>query len=406
MLQGNAVQGRLGDAEQAGDTSGNCGGAQVFVLSFQSNTQAGTALGNVVCQRSGHVQHFKAGVRNRSNCVGDQSLMHAHGDHEGQHGSQQSNGQPAQRVVQSQDHGGQQSTDVVAQRSEDDQCHREADAEAQHGHKEHADGLGAPLVGPLFNKGHENDGQNGREYLSAISDILQLDAEEVSTALGSQQSGNAGVDHGSSQSHRHQLVAVELGCSGEGDHDGQVVQSCICHADKHLIGDISAAHQAQSAQQHHQSLQNACTCNGGDQRLEDADHVVQNNAADLFFALGGSGSCSLTCVEGAQLEQLIVHFDDIVADDHLTLRAAGNNAHNTGSLFQGCSIRLGGVCQSEAQAGGAVLDLHNVLLAANQTQHVGGSLLVVLHFVLLYLVCGGISLPPGRSGQKKKDPTE
>ena len=207
------------------------------------------------------------------------------------------------------------------------------------------------------------------------------------------------MDHGSSQSHRHQLVAVELGCSGEGDHDGQVVQSCICHADKHLIGDISAVHQAQSAQQHHQSLQNACTCNGGDQRLEDADHVVQNNAADLFFALGGSGSCS---VEGAQLEQLIVHFDDIVADDHLTLRAAGNNAHNTGSLFQGSNIRLGSVCQSEAQAGGAVLDLHNVLLAANQTQHVGGSLLVVLHFVLLYLVCGGISLPPGRSGQKKR----
>ena len=406
VLQGNTVQSRLGDAEQAGDASGDRGSAQVLVLGLQSNAQAGTALGNVVCQRSRHVQHFKTGVRNRSNCVGDQSLMHAHGDHEGQHGSQQSNGQPAQRVVQSQDHGGQQSTDVVAQRSEDDQCHREADAEAQHGHKEHADGLGAPLVGPLFNKGHENDGQDGREHLAAVSDVLQLDAEEVSTALGSQQSGNIGMDHGSSQSHRHQLVAVELGCSGEGDHDGQVVQSCICHADKHLIGDISATHQAQSAQQHHQSLQNACTCNGGDQRLEDADHVVQNNAADLFFALGGSGSCSLTCVEGAQLEQLIVHFDDIVADDHLTLRAAGNNAHNTGSLFQGCSIRLGGVCQSEAQAGGAVLDLHNVLLAANQTQHVGGSLLVVLHFVLLYLVCGGISLPPGRSGQKKKDPTE
>ena len=406
VLQGNTVQSRLGDAEQAGDASGDRGSAQVFVLGLQCNAQAGTALRDVVCQRSRHVQHFKAGVRNRSNCVGDQSLMHAHGDHEGQHGSQQSNGQPAQRVVQSQDHGGQQSTDVVAQRSEDDQCHREADAEAQHGHKEHADGLGAPLVGPLFNKGHENDGQDGREHLAAVSDVLQLDAEEVSTTLGSQQSGNAGVDHGSSQSHRHQLVAVELGCSGEGDHDGQVVQSCICHADEHLIGDVSAAHHAQSAQQHHEGLQNACTCNGGDQRLEDADHVVQNNAADLFFALGGSGSCSLTCVEGAQLEQLIVHFDDIVADDHLTLRAAGNNAHNTGSLFQGCSIRLGGVCQSEAQAGGAVLDLHNVLLAANQTQHVGGSLLVVLHFVLLYLVCGGISLPPGRSGQKKKDPTE
>ena len=332
--------------------------------------------------------------------------MHAHGDHEGQHGSQQSNGQPAQRVVQSQDHGGQQSTDVVAQRSEDDQCHREANAEAQHGHKEHADGLGAPLVGPLFNKGHENDGQNGREYLSAVSDVLQLDAEEVSTALGSQQSGNTGVDHGSSQSHRHQLVAVELGCSGEGDHDGQIVQSCICHADEHLIGDVSAAHHAQSAQQHHEGLQNACTCNGGDQRLEDADHVVQNNAADLFFALGGSGSCSLTCVEGAQLEQLIVHFDDIVADDHLTLRAAGNNAHDAGSLFQGSNICLGGVCQSEAQAGGAVLDLHNVLFAANQTQHVGGSLLVVLHCVLLYLVCDGIPLPSGRNGQKKKDPTE
>ena len=406
MLQGDAVQSRLGDAEQAGDASGNCGSAQVFVLSFQSNAQAGTALGDVVCQRSRHVQHFKAGVRNRSNCVGNQSLVHAHGDHERQHGSQQSNCQPAQRVVQSQDHGGQQSTDVVAQRSEDDQCHREADAEAQHGHKEHADGLGAPLVGPLFNKGHENDGQDGREYLSAVSDVLQLDAEEVSTALGGQQSGNIGMDHGSCQSHRHQLVAVELGCSCEGDHDRQVVQSCICYADEHLIGDIAAAHQAQSAQQHHQSLQNACTCNGGDQRLEDADHVIQNNAADLFFALGSSGSCGLTRVEGAQLEQLIVHFDDIVADDHLTLRAAGNNAHDTGSFFQGCSIHLGGVRQSEAQAGRAVLDLHNVLFAANQTQHVGGSLLVVLHCVLLYLVCGGISLSPGRSGQKKKDPTE
>ena len=107
-----------------------------------------------------------------------------------------------------------------------------------------------------------------------------------------------------------------------------------------------------------------------------------------------------------QLEQLIVHFDDIVADDHLTLRAAGNNAHDAGSLFQGSNIRLGGVCQSEAQAGGAVLDLHNVLFAANQTQHVGGSLLVVLHCVLLYLVCDGIPLPSGRNGQKKKDPTE
>ena len=92
--------------------------------------------------------------------------------------------------------------------------------------------------------------------------------------------------------------------------------------------------------------------------------------------------------------------------DSLTLRAAGNNAHDTGSLFQGSNIHLGGVCQSEAQAGGAVLDLHNVLFAANQTQHVGGSLLVVLHCVLLYLLCDGIPLPSGRNGQKKKDPTE
>ena len=161
------------------------------------------------------------------------------------------------------------------------------------GTKEHADGLGAPLVGPLFNKGHENDGQDGREHLAAVSDVLQLDAEEVSTALGSQQSGNAGVDHGSSQSHSHQLVAVELGCSGEGDHDGQVVQSRICHADEHLIGDVSAAHHAQSAQQHHEGLQNACACNGGDQRLEDADHVVQNNAADFFFLpLGAAGAAA------------------------------------------------------------------------------------------------------------------
>ena len=332
--------------------------------------------------------------------------MHAHGDHERQHSSQQSNGQPAQRVVQSQNCGGQQGADVVAQRSEDDQRHREADAEAQHGHKEHADGLGAPLVGPLFNKGHKDDRQDGREHLTGVSNALQLDAKEVCTALGSQQSRNAGVEHGGSQSHSHQLVAFELGCGGKGHHDGQIVQGCICHANEHFISDISAAHQAQRAQQHHQSLQNACTCNGGHQRLEDADHVVQNNAADVLFAIGSSRCCGLRCVEGAQLEQLIIHFNDIVANDHLTLRAAGNNTHDTGSLFQGSNIRLGGICQREAQAGGAVLYLHNVLFAADQPQHVGGSLLVVLHFVLLCLLCCGIPLPPGRSGQKKKDLTE
>ena len=85
------------------------------------------------------------------------------------------------------------------------------------------------------------------------------------------------------------------------------------------------------------------------------EYVIVGHSEDVYKRQ--SGNRCLACVEGAQLEQLIVHFDDIVADDHLTLRAAGNNTHNTGSLFQGCSIHLGGVCQSEAQAGGAVLDL-------------------------------------------------
>ena len=125
VLQGNTVQSRLGDAEQAGDTGGNRGGAQVLILGLQGHCQAGAAFGDVMRQRGGQIQHIKAGACNGGNRVRNQGLVHAQRNHEGQDGGNQSNSSPTQGIVQSQNCSGQQGADVIAQRSQHQQGYRE-----------------------------------------------------------------------------------------------------------------------------------------------------------------------------------------------------------------------------------------------------------------------------------------
>ena len=250
-------------------------------------------------------------------------------------------------------------------------------SKAEQGNKEHADGLGAPLVAPFFQEGHKDDDQNGGENLAGVADALDVEAKEVGAALGRQQGGGAGGDHGRSQSHGNQFVAAEFGGGGEGHQNGQIIQCRVGHIIEDLIHHIGGREEAEGGEDGQDGLQDAGACDGGNQRLENAHHVVQDQAANVLFAAGCGGGC---CgVEAAQLEQLIVYLDDIVSDDHLALGAACDDAHDAGGLFQCGSIRLGGVGQGEAQPGGTVFQMRDVFISAHQAQNVRSSLLVVFH---------------------------
>ena len=304
--------------------------------------------------------------------------MHAQGDHERQDGGHQRHGQPAQGVVQAQDGSGQQRADVVAQGAQQEQPHREGHRKAEQGHKEHADGLGAPLVAPFFQKRHEDDDQDRGEHLAGVADVLQGDAEEGGPALGAQQRGGGRGDHGGGQRHGDQLVAAELGGGGKGDQHRQVVQRGVGHIIKDLVDHVGGREQPEGGAQRQQRLEDARARDGRDQRLEDAHQIVQDDAADVLLA-AGSRRGRLGGVEGAQLEQFVIDFDHVVADDHLALGPAADDAHDAGGLFQRGHVGLAGVRQREAQPGGAVFQLRYVFLAADQTQNVRGSLLVVFH---------------------------
>ena len=106
--------------------------------------------------------------------------------------------------------------------------------------------------------------------------------------------------------------------------------------------------------------------NGGNQRLEDADHVIQDQIADVLFAGGSSRSGGRRSVEAAQLDQLVIHLDDVVADDHLTLRPACDDAHDTGGLLRAATSALAGSARVNRSRGGAVLQMGHIFVAATR----------------------------------------
>ena len=83
----------------------------------------------------------------------------------------------------------------------------------------------------------------------------------------------------------------------------------------------------------------------------------------FFLPAAAAGAADRRSVEAAQLDQLVIHLDDVVADDHLTLRPACDDAHDAGRLFESCNVCLGRVGQGEPQPGGAMLQMGHIFVA-------------------------------------------
>ena len=99
---------------------------------------------------------------------------------------------------------------------------------------------------------------------------------------------------------------------------------------------------------------------------EDTHHEVQNSGADIPLSLGDRGRSPAG--KGAQLKDLVVDLDDIVADDHLTLIAAAHDPHDPGDLFQSSLIHFAGVHDGKPQAGGAVFKVGYIFVPAHQPE--------------------------------------
>ena len=176
------------------------------------------------------------------------------------------------------------------------------------------------------------------------------------------------VDQGARNGHGNEHIGVELFSSGGSHHDGQEVERTVTDGIQDLIGLSAGGQHTCHAQQHDQQLDHGTADDGGDQRRHGANDGIQNVVADLFqgqrfflFALGDlAGFAEIT-----QLQNFVIGFFHMVANDDLILAALIHHTHHTVNGFDSCIVDLAFVLDHEPQTGHAVGHAGDVLHAAN-----------------------------------------
>ena len=340
----------------------------------------------------GGVEHIVAGVNIGGSDVGKQSLMHTNGGHKRQHSGQHGNHDPAHRTIECKQAAGEGNARIVAQRSEEEQLKRYNHQETHHRHKNDAHRLRADFGEILFHKVQSEYGKDGRENLRSVRNVRHGQAKDGQTVAD--QAGKLGQQGHGGNDHCVHLVAFQLGGTGIGDHDRQEIEGCVGNVEHDLIQVAAFVHPARHGQQGEQGLDQAAAGNHADQRLESANQEIEHKVADLLFG----GRCIVVRDDACTLQltgllQGFVHFDHIVADDHLQL-ALQHDAHHTGHLFQCVKVGFAVVLQGKAQTCGAVCKLRNICFAANKIQNLFGRALVIQHVVLLSFGRGTVQRLP------------
>ena len=385
VLQVDAVDGGLGDGEDASDGSGHCSLLHVGVLSAQGNTHGRTGLCPVGGAGNGvdgvAAVHGQIDLTQRNDAPvqakDDQDLPCSTQNNAGDNGAQvvQSGVAVADGSLQSAEDG---SEHQEGNRHGDDQLNERGDNVAGCG----VDMLGAEVLDDTHEPDDEDDGDDGGAI--ALLGHAQLDAQEAQALFALDSGLQVGADQGQRHGRSNHRVALEALCGAVGHVDGQEVEHCIIDLVDHNVGAAAALQDAELGAQHQQGADHAGADQGGQDRGEDVGDQVDQGVDELALHLQVillHDVLGLTGNAGDLLHD-VEHLSHFVADDDLELAAFFHHVDDTLHLAHGVLIGLCVVAQLQAQAGGAVGKGCDVLLAADILNNALGYLFVI-HFLLL-----------------------
>lgn len=369
VLQRDAVESRLGDAEERGDAGRERGRAEALVLGAERDAKGGARLREVVREGCSEVQRLAAGVGDCRDRRGEECLVHADGDDEGEHAGEERHGDPTEGLVPADDGGREERPEPEAKWPDGKHGDRYHDEEAHERHEEDADRAGRDAVEEALDPPEQDHRQDRGEYLRCVADGWHGDAEQRDAAVLSDERRESGEHEHRHGTERHRSVDLQLRRGCVGDEQRQEREDGVGDGRKHLVTLRLLVDPADGREEDHERFQDAGAGDGRDDGREDADDEVHRDGARTLPGEGLLGllAAAFCCAGRLGADELLdrrIDLDDSVADDDLRLRAVDRSEHAR-HRTQLVEASLARVVEREAQPGRAVLQRLHVLGTAD-----------------------------------------
>ena len=384
VLEQDAVDARLGDADEGRDEGRHCNGLVFLFLCLDPDAQAGAD--------DGQSAHGVDGQDVVIAVLGDvlqadsaQRQMHTGKDQQRTSGTDHGTGQQRRNGK----HTGEQPcnalADVVCDGAGDAQSDGAHDDRGEHGYKDQLEHLRDDLVKELV---HIFQDQHRQDDGDAAGCVLDKGDRQSEQAHGGSAFGKArrhgGVQQEACAHQGHGDIRLEPLCCRPCNEERQEVEHGIGGNGHHFdqrggrVKAQIAGHDGDDA------LQDTGACHGGDHRQDDGGDGLKD-AADahlLFLFLGG-----IVHDEAHLVDDGIVDIADLVANDDLQLIGGELYAQHAVQLLDALFVHDAAVLQVETQTGDTVEHFLDVVFAANLFDDLFGEFICIHNDFSLRFSC-------------------
>ena len=388
--QVDAEDGRFGDTHERGKRSGQRHGFELFVPGLECDCERRAALRDI--RRRGQRQPVGQAVGTDLAEVNDRvHMVDARDDrrriqaaHDERTNTERDGDQPLHAVDHEIFHSGKhRADDGKRQVAGHKYAYQRSDEQIKHGRYD--------LVQALFEETHHPHGDDDRDHMSLITDQRHLIQTEKHFLICMYPFGchrpcvlQVGVQHNHADDRSEERVSAEYLCRGKRDQDGQ---KGIRHIGKQLREHIDRAagvHLNESIVDHEvQGLHNTHQETGCHNRRDDRhkDIAQRLDRALEPVTLGCTLRLGLVLADRRRTrerDELVIHFIDRArTEDDLKLALRLKHALHAGRVFQLLLVYLAVVRNDKAQPRCTVRCGHNVVLAADVLQYLGGRFFVI-----------------------------
>ena len=314
VLEQDAVDTRLGDADEGGDEGRHCNGLVFFLLCLDPDAQAGADDG-----QSTHRVHRQdvviAILGNVLQADSTQRQMHTGKDQQRTGSADDGTGQQRRNGEHASEQPCDAFADVVCDGAGDAQSDGAHDQCSEHGHKDQLEHLWNDLIEELVHVFQHQHGQDDGNAAGCVLDKGDGQAEQAhrGSALG-QTSGHGGVQHKACAHQSQRRVRLEPLCCRPCNEERQEVEHTV-GGNCHHLDEGGCRIKAQIAgHDGDDTLEDAGTGHGGDHRQDDSRNGLKDAAdAHLLFLLGGG----IVHDKANFVDDGIVDSAHLVADDDL-----------------------------------------------------------------------------------------